>query len=164
MCYGFRHIKEDGQYSTCRWGRKVTQSRTGLPTPQVHLPRCVHSLGSPSCLLAGFPAGKIASKDKEFPANLNDWNAIFFNDSAEMPDRKPCEFGGGGNVQKHLRSSWVGCRSLSQYHSVSSLSTRFMHLAFQCANPSERVMTGRKPKTISIWLPQGCRGCHFSDE
>src|SRR2546425_1016456 len=44
MCYGFRHIKVDGQYSMCRWGRKVTQSRTGLPTPQVHLPRvCTHS-------------------------------------------------------------------------------------------------------------------------
>ena len=44
VCYGFRHIKEDGQYSMCRWGRKVTQSRTGLPTPQVHLPRvCTHS-------------------------------------------------------------------------------------------------------------------------
>ncbi len=119
---------------------------------------CVHSLGGPSCLLAGFPAGKIASKDKEFPANLNDWNAVFFNDSAEMPDRKPCEFGGGGNVQKHLRSSWIGCRSLSQYHSASSLSTRFMHLAFQCANPSERVRTGRKPKTkylVSHGVPGG---------
>jgi hypothetical protein len=122
---------------------------------------CVPSLGGPSCLLAGFPTGKIASKDKEFPANLNDWNAIFFNDSAEMPDRKPCEFGGGGNVQKHLRSSWIGCRSLSQYHSVSSLSTRFMHLAFQCANPSERVMTGRKPKTKYL-VPMGFPEVPFS--
>ena len=77
-----------------------------------------------------------------------------------MPDRKPCEFGGAGNVQKHLRSSWVGCRSLSQYHSTSSLSTRFMHLAFQCANPSERGMTGRKPKTKYL-APTGLRGLPF---
>src|SRR5881296_350940 len=102
-------------------GSKGNSKQNWVTHPASASTTCVHSLGGPSCLLAGFPAGKIASKDKEFPANLNDWNAIFFNDSAEMPDRKPCEFGGGGNVQKHLRSSWVGCRSLSQYHSVSSL-------------------------------------------
>src|SRR5881296_1761514 len=144
-------------------GSKGNSKENWVTHPAGASTTCVHSLGGPSCLLAGFPSGKVASKNKEFPANLNDWNTVFFNDSAEMPDRKPCEFGGGGNVHKHLRSSWVGCRSLSQYHSLSSLSTRFMHLAFQCANPPERVMkdTG---STLSIWFPQGSRSCHFPDK
>ena len=144
-------------------GSKGNSKENWVTHPAGASTTCVHSLGGPSCLLAGFPSGKVASKNKEFPANLNDWNTVFFNDSAEMPDRKPCEFGGGGNVQKHLRSSWIGCRSLSQYHSLSSLSTRFMHLAFQCANPPERVMkdTG---STLSIWFPQGSRSCHFPDK
>src|SRR2546429_2937463 len=89
---------------------------------------CVHSLGGPSCLLAGFPAGKIASKDKEFPANLNDWNAIFFNDSAEMPDRKACQFGGRRDIQEHLGAGVGWCCGFSQHRGNSSISTPFLAL------------------------------------
>jgi hypothetical protein len=47
------------------------------------------------------PALKISAKDEEFSANLNDANALFLNDSAEMPHGKSCEFCGVGYVEKH---------------------------------------------------------------
>jgi hypothetical protein len=52
----------------------------------------------PFVALAGFPALEITAQNEEFTANLHDWNAIFFNDSAEVPNRKACEFGGGWDI------------------------------------------------------------------
>ena len=39
-------------------------------------------------LLARFPVRELAPENEEFSANLNDWNVVFFNDSAEMADGK----------------------------------------------------------------------------
>src|SRR2546427_12893444 len=58
--------------------------------------------------LAGFPAVEIPAKDEKLAADLNDRNVIFFNDSAEMPNRESSEFGGCRNVQKHFGAGLSG--------------------------------------------------------
>ena len=61
--------------------------------------------------LAGIPVVEIPAKDKKLAADLNDRNVIFFNDSAEMPNRESSEFGGCRDVQKHFGAGLSGgCR------------------------------------------------------
>src|SRR5262245_17407256 len=68
----------------------------------------VHSMRGhqsiPFFALARFPTLKITAQNEEFAANLYYWNAVFFNNSAEMPNRKAGQFGGGWNIEEHLRS------------------------------------------------------------
>src|SRR5436309_15861929 len=65
----------------------------------------IDSLGRSPQPLARLPTREIPPQDEEFPPNLNDRNAIFFNNPAEMPDGEACQLGGRWNVQKHLVSS-----------------------------------------------------------
>src|SRR5213079_3726265 len=99
--------------------RNVTQRGTELHTPVRASTTFVDSLRGPLHLLARLPARKIASQDEEFSANLNDWNAIFFNDSAEMPDRKACQFGGRRDIQEHLGAGVGWCCGFSQHRGNS---------------------------------------------
>jgi hypothetical protein len=48
------------------------------------------------------PALEIRSENEEFPADLDDPNPLFFNDSAEMPYGEPRHFCSIWNVQKRL--------------------------------------------------------------
>jgi hypothetical protein len=57
-------------------------------------------LRRPLYLLARFPVHEIAPKDKEFAADLNDRNAIFLNDSAEMAKGEPRHASRGWNVHE----------------------------------------------------------------
>ena len=81
----FRNV-EEGTGERVPIGRK-SNSKGNLVTHRAGASTTfVDALDRPPCLLAGLPSGKVAAKNEEFPANLNDWNAVFFNDSAEMPD------------------------------------------------------------------------------
>jgi len=62
--------------------------------------------------LSGLPALKISAKDKEFPADLDYPDALFLNDSAEMPHREACQLGCVRNVQKRP----FYCTSIGRFH------------------------------------------------
>jgi hypothetical protein len=60
--------------------------------------------GSPSRNFRPFlclPALEIGTQNEKFPADLNDPNLLFLNDSAEMPYREASQTGGVGNIKKH---------------------------------------------------------------
>ena len=55
-------------------------------------------------LLALFPRGKIAAKDKEFSSDLNDRYVVLFHNPAKMPDRETGQFSCVWDIQKHFFS------------------------------------------------------------
>src|SRR5215467_4482062 len=62
------------------------------------------------------PLFKIRAEDEEFPADLDDADPLFLNDSAEMPHGEPCKFGCIRDIQE--QPLWRMC--FGQLH-VSSL-------------------------------------------
>jgi hypothetical protein len=59
-----------------------------------------------TAFLAGFPRCKITSEYEKLPADLNDGDGVFFDDSAEMPQREASQIGGRWNIHKHF---WFLC-------------------------------------------------------
>jgi hypothetical protein len=60
--------------------------------------------GAPSRNFRSFlslPAFEIGTQNEKLPANLDNANLFFLNDSAEMPYGKACQTGGVGNIEKH---------------------------------------------------------------
>jgi hypothetical protein len=65
--------------------------------------------------LARLPTREITAKNEEFSPDLNDRNAVFLNNSAEMPDREACQLCGGRDVQEHLVSGLSRCCGFCQH-------------------------------------------------
>ena len=141
----FRNV-EEGTGERVPIGRKSNSKGNFVTHHAGASTTCVDALGRPPCLLAGLPTRKVATENEEFPANLNDRNAVFFNDSAEMPDRKPCEFGGSRNIQKHFRSGRIGGGGLSQHQSFSFLSTCFIAFGLPMSKPFRKGNTRPEPQ------------------
>ena len=127
-------------------GQKGYLNGTGVHSQLNRITTVADRLHRPFDFLTRLPARKIPSKNEEFPANLNDRNAVFFNDSAEMPDRKPCEFGGSRNIQKHFRSGRIGGGGLSQHQSFSFLSTCFIAFGLPMSKPFRKGNTHAEPQ------------------
>ena len=71
--------------------------------------------------LGGLPSLKIRAKNEKFSADLNDPNAFFLNDSAEMPHGEASQFRGIRNVQKRL----VYGESFGRFHLPSCSRDRY---------------------------------------
>src|SRR2546426_3437819 len=61
------------------------------------------------CFFAGLPTFEIRTQDEKLAADLDNPDALFLNDSAEMPHGKPSELCSIRNVQEcPLRNTFIG--------------------------------------------------------
>jgi len=75
----------------------------------------VDSRQETSTFFACLPAFEIGSHDEEFASDLNDANALFLNDSAEMPHRESGEFGCIRDIQERF----LYRKSFGRFHRTS---------------------------------------------
>src|SRR5207247_10915554 len=93
VCYPLGEVKVSKGRKGNSKSKPITHRKASSTTILKGLQRASRSL-------AGFPDVKITAKNKKLAADLNDRNAIFFNDSAEMPNRETGEFVGRSTVEK----------------------------------------------------------------
>jgi hypothetical protein len=101
---------------------------TEIPVPQMATDngppkndKCFPGLAF-TALLTGFPSCKIASEDEEFPADLNDRYGVFFDDSAEVPQREARQIGGRWNIHKHFWFLYCCVNRLAKHVLIPPLS------------------------------------------